>query len=87
MPRINLNTTFAQQVISAAQAGCSSVEVGAIIDAEQACDPAFWTSSTTTEHKQAGRVVSEAVDQGLLPLDKRGKRYDNGYSWRTKAMT
>lgn len=78
MPRnIDLNSTFAQQVITAVLTWCHTHPVGAVVEAEQVCDPAFWASCTTNQHKIAGRVISEAVERGLLPLIKRGKRSDN----------
>jgi hypothetical protein len=70
--RVNLNTHFARQVIEAAAAGCIDLQAGQNCDVEHICGPDLWDALTASEHKQAGKVISAAVQEGLLPLVKSG---------------
>lgn len=67
---INLNTHFAQQVINAAKAGCDALSSGEVREARQLCGLAFWDNLSRKQQPQAGQILSQAVDDGLLPLAK-----------------
>ena len=68
----NITSTFAKKVIQEAHNGCINLAPGAIREAKKLCDPLFWLGLRTAEQIQAGKVIAEAVKQGLLPL----KYYD-----------
>jgi len=67
---MNLNTHFAQQVITAAQAGCEGINPGEIREAKLICGPKFWNNLSKKQQPLAGQVISQAVDDRLLPLVK-----------------
>jgi hypothetical protein len=68
----NITTAFAQRVIQEAFAGGSSLAPGTIREAKTLCDPLYWHHLTAAEQKLAGKVIAEAVKQGLLPLAHQG---------------
>ena len=68
--RINLNTHFAQQVIAAAQTGCDVLKPGVIRESRQLCGLEFWDSLSKKQQPLAGQIISQAVDDRLLPLIK-----------------
>jgi len=68
--KINLNSHFAQQVIAAALAGCDAVKPGEIREARQLCGLEFWDSLSKRQQPLAGQIISQAVDDRLLPLIK-----------------
>ena len=68
----NITTTFAQRVIQEALTGCSSLVPGTIREAKTLCDPLYWHPLTAAEQKLAGKIIAEAVKQGLLPLVYQG---------------
>ena len=65
---INLTTHFAQQVITAASAGCNTIVSGTLRTARQLCGPDFWDALAKPEHIHAGKIVSAAVNARMLPL-------------------
>jgi len=70
--RTNITTPFAQQVIQMARTGCTNLAPGTIREVKKLCDPQYWHSRTAAEQKLAGKIIAEAVKQGLLPLVHRG---------------
>lgn len=77
MKKLNLNTQFAQQVIAAAQLGCQTLSPGDVREASQLCGKEFWGGLSKKQQPQAGLVISQAVDDGLLPLTKKGSSQRN----------
>jgi hypothetical protein len=75
--KINLNTHFAQQVIAAARAGCNMLNPGEIREAQQLCGSGFWGELSKKQQPKAGQVISQAVDDGLLPLIKLARSQSN----------
>ena len=67
---ISLSTHFAQQVVTAAGAGCNTTASGTIRTARQLCGPNFWDALTKPEQIQAGHIISTAVEAGMLPVIK-----------------
>jgi hypothetical protein len=65
-----LTTHFAQQVITAANAGCNTIVSGTIRTARQLCGPDFWDALSKPEQLHAGKVISAAVDALMLPLER-----------------
>lgn len=68
----NITTAFAQRVIQEALTGCSSLVPETIREAKTLCDPHYWHRLTAAEQKLAGKIIAEAVKQGLLPLAHQG---------------
>lgn len=68
----NITTLFARQVIQEVQIGCSTLAPGAVREVKTLCDPHYWHRLSPSEQKMAGKVVVEAVRQGLLPLAHQG---------------
>jgi hypothetical protein len=68
MVTINLSTHYAQQVITAASLGCNTITSGTLQTARQLCGPAFWDALTKPEQIHAGKVISAAVNAGMLPV-------------------
>lgn len=66
--KMNLNTHFAQLAITAALAGCDALQPGDVRESWQLCGVEFWDSLSKKQHPLAGQVISQAVDDGLLPL-------------------
>jgi hypothetical protein len=71
------NTVFAQQVIQAATLGCTKLESGEIRDACGVCGTAYWNTLSKQQRPQAGLVISQAIEDGLLPLIKQGTTQQN----------
>lgn len=86
--RANLITTFAQQVIQAAASQIPHLHSGALYISEQVLGPAFWGTLSTSQRKHAGKVLAEAVKQGILPLTMGKPRSDNHrtYMITSKAL-
>jgi hypothetical protein len=74
---INLNTNFAQQIIAAAQTGCNVLNPGEVREAQQLCGSGFWDELSKKQQPKAGQVISQAVDDGLLPLIKLERSQSN----------
>jgi hypothetical protein len=68
----NITTLFARQVIQEVQSGCSGLVPGTVREVKTLCDPQYWSGLSPAEQKLAGKVVVEAVRQGLLPLARQG---------------
>jgi hypothetical protein len=68
----NITSPFARQVIQEALTGCTSLVPGTIREAKKLCDPHYWHRLTAAAQKLAGKIIAEAVKQGLLPLVYRG---------------
>jgi hypothetical protein len=77
MKNINLNTHFAQQVITAASTGCNSLNTGGIREARQLCGNDFWDALSKKQQPRAGLIISQAVEKGLLPLKKVERSQSN----------
>ena len=77
MVTINLSTHYAQQVITAASVGCNTIISGTMRTARQLCGPAFWDALTKPEQIHAGKVISAAVNAGMLPLVKQASSGSN----------
>jgi hypothetical protein len=75
--KINLNTHFAQLVIAATQAGCNVLNPGEVREARQLCGLEFWDKLSKKQQPKAGQIVSQAVDDGLLPLIKLERSQSN----------
>jgi hypothetical protein len=77
MKNINLNTHFAQQAITAASTGCKSLNAGDVREARQLCGIDFWDALSKKQQPRAGQIISQAVDEGLLPLSKLERSQSN----------
>jgi hypothetical protein len=87
MKNINLNTHFAQQVITAASIGCNSLNTGEIREARQLCGNDFWDALSKKQQPRAGLIISHAVDEGLLPVRKLERSQNNHQRYaHTKLM-
>jgi hypothetical protein len=75
--KINLNTHFAQLVIAAAQTGCNALTPGDVREERQLCGIEFWDKLSKKKQPKAGQIVSQAVDDGLLPLIKLKRSQSN----------
>ncbi len=75
--QLNLNTYFAQQVIQAAGSQIPHLQPGVVYISEQILGPAYWGTLSTSQRKHAGKVLAEAVKQGILPLTMGKPRSDN----------
>ena len=72
------SSPLADRVIPAAADGCAVLRPGEIRTARQLCGADFWDSLSKREQIQAGRIISEAVKAGHLPLI-RGERAANNH--------
>lgn len=66
--RTNISTPFALRVIQEVRNGCSNLVPGTVREVKAMCDPEYWHRLSPAEQKMAGKIVVEAVAQGLLPL-------------------
>jgi hypothetical protein len=66
----NLSTHFAQQVITAASAGCNTIASGTIRTARQLCGSEFWEDLAKPEQLHAGKIISAAMDALMLPVER-----------------
>lgn len=74
---VNLSTHFAQQVTAAASAGSNTIVSGNMRTARQLCGPAFWGALTKPEQIHAGKIISAAVNAGMLPVVGKGSSSSN----------
>ena len=65
---IDLNTSFAQQVLQAAGSQIPHLQPGVIYITEQILGPAYWNTLPSGKRKSAGIVVKAAMESGLIPL-------------------
>lgn len=72
-----LTSPFAQQVISVAKKGCDKLESGEVRTARQVCGTSFWMPLSRKQRTDAGKVISEAVKSGLLPLRRLRRSTSN----------
>ncbi len=75
--QVNLTTTFAQHVIQAAGSQVPHLQPSVVYISEQVLGPTYWGTLSTSQRKQAGKVLAEAVKRGLLPLIRGEPRSDN----------
>lgn len=64
----NITTPFAVRIIQEVRNGCANLAPGTVREVKTLCDPQYWHRLSPAEQKLAGKVVVEAVAQGLLPL-------------------
>tara|TARA_R110001592_G_scaffold254940_1_gene518472 strand:- start:4767 stop:5024 length:258 start_codon:yes stop_codon:yes gene_type:complete len=74
---INLSTHFAQQVVTAASTGSNTMASGNLRTARQLCGPDFWDALSKPEQLHAGKIVSAAVNAGMLPVVRNGSSGSN----------
>jgi hypothetical protein len=67
----NITTAFAQQLIQEVLRGCARLAPGTIRKVKTLCDRGYWHRLTAAQQKLAGKIIAEAVKQGLLPLVHR----------------
>ncbi len=84
---INLNTSFAQQVLQAACSQIPHLQPGVVYISEQILGPAYWGTLSTSQRKHAGKVLAEAVKQGILPLTMGKPRSDNHRTYMISPKT
>ena len=74
----NLASPLALQVIAAAKAQIPQLQHGGYYLTKHICGPMLWKSLKKSERIHAGIILSAAVNQGLLPL-QRGKTKANNH--------
>lgn len=79
-----MNTSLKTQTINSALVGCNNLQSGEICEAWQVCGLEYWTALTPTEQKQAGKIISEAVNNGELPLTKHERSPENHWRYKRK---